>query len=51
MVVVERVVFDYVTPGEMSPPPSILNSESLEVAIDRQGYRPWELPNPESGAK
>lgn len=43
MVVVERVVFDYVTPGEMSPPPSILNPDSLEAAIDRQGYRPWEL--------
>ena len=51
MVVVERVVFDYVTPGEMSPPPSILNPDSLEAAIDRQGYRPWELPNPESVAK
>jgi len=46
MVVVERVVFDFVTPGEMSPPPSILNPNSLEAAIDRQGYRPWELPSP-----
>ena len=45
MAVVERVVFDYVTPGEMSPPPSILNPDSLEAAIDRQGYRPWELPH------
>jgi hypothetical protein len=46
MVVVERVVWDYVTQGEMSPPPSILNPNSLEAAIDRQGYRPWELPSP-----
>jgi hypothetical protein len=43
MAVLERVVFDYVSPGELSPPPSILNPESLEVAIDRQGYRVWEL--------
>jgi hypothetical protein len=43
MVVHERVVFDFVTPGEMSPPPSILNPNSLEAAIDRQGYQPWVL--------
>jgi hypothetical protein len=43
MVVNERVVWDYVTAGELSPSPSILNPNSLEAAIDRQGYQPWEL--------
>jgi hypothetical protein len=42
MVVHERVVFDFVTPGESNPLPAIFNPESLEAAIDRQGYRPWE---------
>ncbi len=43
MVVKERVVWDFVTPGELSPRPAILNPASLEAAIDRQGYEPWEL--------
>jgi hypothetical protein len=43
MVVKERVVWDFVTPGELSPRPAILNAASLEAAIDRQGYEPWEL--------
>jgi len=43
MVVNERVVWDFVTPGELSPSPSISNAASLEAAIDRQGYQPWEL--------
>lgn len=43
MVVNERVVWDFVTPGELSPKPAILNPESLEAAINRQGYQPWEL--------
>lgn len=42
MAVLERVVWDYVSPGELSPPPAILNPESLEAAIDRQGYKVWE---------
>jgi hypothetical protein len=43
MVVHERVVFDFVTPGESNPLPAILNPDSLEAAIDRQGYKTWEL--------
>jgi hypothetical protein len=43
MVVHERVVFDFVTPGELSPPPAIFNPDSLEAAIDRQGHQPWIL--------
>ncbi|MGA3127230.1 MAG: hypothetical protein ABSD13_10975 [Candidatus Korobacteraceae bacterium] len=43
MVVNERVVWDFVTPGERSPSPSISNAASLEAAIDRQGYQPWEF--------
>ncbi|HYD16758.1 MAG TPA: hypothetical protein VEB03_02010 [Candidatus Nanoarchaeia archaeon] len=43
MVVVERVVWDFVTPGATSPVPAILNPDSLESMIDGQGYRPWEL--------
>jgi EthD domain len=43
MMVKERVVWDFVTAGELSPSPSILNPNSLEAAIDRQGYQPWEL--------
>jgi hypothetical protein len=42
MVVHERVVFDFVTPDERNALPAIFNPESLEAAIDRQGYRPWE---------
>ena len=43
MVVNERVVWDFVTPAEKTPLPAILNKESLEAAIDRQGYQPWAL--------
>jgi hypothetical protein len=43
MVVNERVVWDFVTTAELSPRPAILTPDSLEAAIDRQGYRPWEL--------
>jgi hypothetical protein len=42
MVVVERVVWDFVTAGETCPAAAILNPGSLEAQIDRQGYRPWE---------
>jgi hypothetical protein len=41
MVVHERVVFDFVNAGELSPPPAIFNPDSLEAAIGRQGYHPW----------
>jgi hypothetical protein len=45
MVVNERVVWDFVTPGELSPPPAILNPNSLEAAIDRQGYTGFDQPS------
>jgi hypothetical protein len=46
MVVSERVVWDFVTTEELSPRPAILDPDSLEAAIDRQGYQPWELKRP-----
>jgi hypothetical protein len=46
MVVNERVVWDFVTPGEKSPAPTISDPNSLESHIDRQGYRPWLLQRP-----
>ena len=51
MVAKERVVYDYVTPGHLSPPPAVLDPSSLEAALDRQGYLDWgnvlaELPAP-----
>ena len=51
MVVNERVVWDFVNTGELSPKPSILNPDSLEAAIDRQGYQPWELKRPVADRK
>ena len=44
MVVKERVVWDFVTPGEKSPPPAILNPASLEARIDQQGYGGFDKP-------
>jgi hypothetical protein len=44
MVVTERVVFDFVTPGHVSPQPAILDPDSLEAAINLQGYRGWNVP-------
>jgi hypothetical protein len=51
MVVHERVVFDFVTPNELSPRPAVLNPNSLEASIDRQGYQPWVLPQPVAALK
>lgn len=44
MVTTERVVYDFVTPGEMSPAPAILRPDSLEARITAQGYRGWNIP-------
>ncbi|HEX7759367.1 MAG TPA: EthD domain-containing protein [Caulobacteraceae bacterium] len=46
MVTTERVVFDYATPGELSPPPAIRDPGSLETQVVAQGYRDWNLPKP-----
>lgn len=44
MLVCERLLWDFVTPGEQTPQPAILNPESLEALIDRQGYRDFDKP-------
>ena len=46
MVTTERVVYDFVTPSEMSPPPAVLNPDSLEAKVVGQGYRDWNIPRP-----
>ena len=45
MVVKERVVFDFVTPGEITSKPAILDPNSLEAAIYRQGYTGFDDPD------
>lgn len=44
MVTTERVVFDFVTPGEKSPAPAIQNPDSLEARVVAQGNRDWNIP-------
>ena len=44
MVTTERVVFDWVTPGHISPRPAVLQAGTLEAAIDGQGYSGWNVP-------
>ena len=39
MVTTERVVFDFVTPGHVSPRPAVLQAGTLEALIDAQGYK------------
>ncbi len=51
MVTTERVVYDYVTPSELSPPPAILNPDSLEAKVIGQGYRDWNIPKPVAKSK
>jgi hypothetical protein len=46
MVTTERVVYDFATPGELSPPPAILDPASLEAHVIAQGYRDWNKPAP-----
>ena len=43
----ERVIFDFESPGSISPVPAILTDGSLESAVDAQGYSGWNLvPTP-----
>lgn len=49
MVVNERVVWDFVTPGETTPLPAVLTQETLEAHIDRQGYGDFDKPRPPRG--
>jgi hypothetical protein len=50
MVTTERVIYDYTRGADSSPQPAILNPESLEAAIFRQGLSGWNLP-PAAGGK
>jgi hypothetical protein len=50
MVTTERVVFDFITPGHVSPQPAVLVPGSLEGAVDAQGYLGWNLPGWETMA-
>ena len=43
----ERVVIDFVTPGEMTPLPAVLNESSLESRLFQNG-RPYHEPRPAS---
>jgi hypothetical protein len=44
MVTTERVVFDFVTPGHISPQPAVLAEGTLESLVDAQGYTGWWVP-------
>ena len=44
MVTTERVVFDFVTPGHISPQPAVLAEGTLEALVDAQGYTGWWVP-------
>jgi len=46
MVTTERVVYDYVTPGEISPRPATDDPNSLETRIAAQGFKDWNIPKP-----
>jgi hypothetical protein len=43
-VVMERVVFDFVSPGELSPRPGLDDPHGLERRILDQGYKNWHVP-------
>ena len=51
LVTTERVVYDYTRGAESSPAPAVLDPDSLEAAIDGQGYRGWNVPGWESRAE
>ncbi len=51
MVTTERVVFDFVTPGHVSPQPAVLRAGSLEALVDAQGYTGWWVPGWEKTAQ
>ncbi len=49
MVTTERVIYDYITPGHISPKASILIPGTLEYAVDKQGYFGWNVPGWDKG--
>ncbi len=44
MVTTERVVYDFITPGHISPKASVLIPGTLEYEVDKQGYKEWNIP-------
>lgn len=44
MVTTERVVYDFITPGHISPKASVLMPGTLEYLVDKQGYKGWNVP-------
>jgi EthD domain len=44
MVTTERVVYDSFTPGHIMPEPAVLIPGTLEYAVDKQGYKGWNIP-------
>ena len=44
MVTTERVIYDYITPGHISPKPAVLIPGTLESTVDKQGYKGWNIP-------
>jgi hypothetical protein len=49
MIAHERVVFDFVTPGEISAQSAVLNPDSLEANVFKTG-RPYHEPKFEGPA-
>ena len=44
MVTAERVIYDFTLPeGQRSPMPAVLNEDSLEAAVYRQGLQDWNM--------
>lgn len=46
MVTTERVIYDFTKGDKSSPQSAVLNPDSLEAAIYRQGLRDWNVPKP-----
>jgi hypothetical protein len=44
MVTTERVIYDFITPGHVSPKASVLIPGTLEYEVDKQGYTGWNVP-------
>ena len=49
MVTTERVVYDFITPGHISPKASVLIPGTLEHQVDKQGYTGWNVPGWDKG--
>ena len=49
MVTTERVIYDFITPGHLSPKASVLVPGTLEHQVDKQGYKGWNVPGWDQG--